>query len=265
MKEFVGDDIATEYSALMSKVVADGTRKVKFPLNEPPRASASPRSTSTWSSTAALASSTSRWPPTTSWPASAMTAAGVEFLRTPGSYYDELGSWVGETRVARMSCVSLASWPTGTRTATCCRSSPSRCRTGPRSSSADRAARLARVRQGQLQGAVRGDRAGAGPPRQPVTVVPLVPGLGRLLAGEVEAVPRGHGLGVIGTEQPLARGRVLLEQGDSLGGPAGGPVSAGEIISRREGPGCSAPNSCSRAARTCSTSGIPSLTRPVWW
>src|ERR1700730_18374933 len=35
MKEFVGDDIATEYSALMSKVVADGTRTVKFPLNEP--------------------------------------------------------------------------------------------------------------------------------------------------------------------------------------------------------------------------------------
>ena len=35
MDEFVGDDIATEYSALMTKVVADGTRKVKFPLNEP--------------------------------------------------------------------------------------------------------------------------------------------------------------------------------------------------------------------------------------
>src|SRR4051812_38567603 len=35
MAEFVGDDIATDYSALMSKVVADGTRKVKFPLNEP--------------------------------------------------------------------------------------------------------------------------------------------------------------------------------------------------------------------------------------
>ena len=35
MKEFVGDDIATEYSALMSKVVADGWRKVKFPINEP--------------------------------------------------------------------------------------------------------------------------------------------------------------------------------------------------------------------------------------
>ena len=34
MKEFVGDDIATEYSALMSKVVADGSRRVKFPINE---------------------------------------------------------------------------------------------------------------------------------------------------------------------------------------------------------------------------------------
>src|SRR4029077_5707318 len=29
----------------------------------------------------------------------AMAAPGVEFLAAPGSYYDELGSWVGETRV----------------------------------------------------------------------------------------------------------------------------------------------------------------------
>src|SRR5664280_1683188 len=35
MAEFVGDDIATEYSALMSKVVANGHHRVKFPLNEP--------------------------------------------------------------------------------------------------------------------------------------------------------------------------------------------------------------------------------------
>ena len=70
MKEFVGDDIATEYSALMSKVVADGSRKVKFPLTSPRPASASRRSTSTWSSSAARGCSTSRWPPTTSWPAS---------------------------------------------------------------------------------------------------------------------------------------------------------------------------------------------------
>ena len=35
MAEFIGDDIATEYSALMSKVVASGNHRVKFPLNEP--------------------------------------------------------------------------------------------------------------------------------------------------------------------------------------------------------------------------------------
>jgi 4-hydroxyphenylpyruvate dioxygenase len=35
MAEFVGDDIATNYSALMSKVVANGNHRVKFPLNEP--------------------------------------------------------------------------------------------------------------------------------------------------------------------------------------------------------------------------------------
>ncbi|SEP15088.1 4-hydroxyphenylpyruvate dioxygenase [Trujillonella endophytica] len=35
LAEFVGADIATEYSALMSKVVASGDHRVKFPLNEP--------------------------------------------------------------------------------------------------------------------------------------------------------------------------------------------------------------------------------------
>ncbi|HEY6785683.1 MAG TPA: 4-hydroxyphenylpyruvate dioxygenase [Trebonia sp.] len=35
MAEFIGDDIATTYSALMSKVVASGDHRVKFPLNEP--------------------------------------------------------------------------------------------------------------------------------------------------------------------------------------------------------------------------------------
>jgi 4-hydroxyphenylpyruvate dioxygenase len=28
-----------------------------------------------------------------------MRARGIEFLDTPDSYYDELGNWVGETRV----------------------------------------------------------------------------------------------------------------------------------------------------------------------
>jgi 4-hydroxyphenylpyruvate dioxygenase len=100
MKEFVGDDIATEYSALMSKVVADGNRKVKFPLNEPAVGQRKSQideylefyggpgvqhiALTTDDIVASVRS---------------MTAAGVEFLATPGSYYDELGSWVGDTRV----------------------------------------------------------------------------------------------------------------------------------------------------------------------
>ncbi|WP_062203823.1 4-hydroxyphenylpyruvate dioxygenase [Streptomyces sp. NBRC 109706] len=100
MKEFVGDDIATEYSALMSKVVADGSRKVKFPINEP----APGRKKSQIDEylefyggpgVQHIALATNDIVRTVD----AMRAAGVEFLDVPDSYYDELGSWVGETRV----------------------------------------------------------------------------------------------------------------------------------------------------------------------
>jgi 4-hydroxyphenylpyruvate dioxygenase len=66
MIHFSDEAISTEYSALMSKVVSSGDGRVKFPINEPPRASASRRSTSTSSSTRAPARSTSRWPRATS-------------------------------------------------------------------------------------------------------------------------------------------------------------------------------------------------------
>ncbi len=100
MKEFVGDDIATEYSALMSKVVADGTRKVKFPLNEPAvgkRKSQIDEYLEFYGGpgvqhialvTDDIVASVRH-----------MTAAGVSFLATPDSYYEELGNWVGDTRV----------------------------------------------------------------------------------------------------------------------------------------------------------------------
>jgi 4-hydroxyphenylpyruvate dioxygenase len=100
MKEFVGDDIATEYSALMSKVVADGSRKVKFPLNEPAvgkRKSQIDEYLEFYGGPGVqhIALATDDIVASVR----AMTAAGVEFLSTPDSYYDELGSWVGETRV----------------------------------------------------------------------------------------------------------------------------------------------------------------------
>ncbi|MGP4000554.1 4-hydroxyphenylpyruvate dioxygenase [Streptomyces sp. 8N706] len=100
MKEFVGDDIATEYSALMSKVVADGTRKVKFPLNEPAigkKKSQIDEYLEFYGGPGVqhIALATNDIVATVR----AMRAAGVRFLETPDSYYDTLGEWVGDTRV----------------------------------------------------------------------------------------------------------------------------------------------------------------------
>ncbi|MEU8801431.1 4-hydroxyphenylpyruvate dioxygenase [Spirillospora sp. NPDC048819] len=102
MAEFVGDDIATEYSALMSKVVADGTRKVKFPLNEPAESRrksqideylefyGGPGVQHIALATGDILATVDR-----------MRAAGVEFLESPDSYYEdpELRERIGEVRV----------------------------------------------------------------------------------------------------------------------------------------------------------------------
>ncbi len=100
MKEFVGDDIATEYSALMSKVVADGSRKVKFPINEPAvgkRKSQIDEYLEFYGGPGVqhIALET----PDIVAAVRHMQRAGVGFLPTPDSYYDALGNWVGDTRV----------------------------------------------------------------------------------------------------------------------------------------------------------------------
>ena len=101
MKEFVGDDIATEYSALMSKVVADGSRTVKFPINEPAAGKKKSQIDEYLEfyggpGVQHIALSCDDIEDTVR----AMKAAGVEFLDTPDSYYDTLGEWAGATRVA---------------------------------------------------------------------------------------------------------------------------------------------------------------------
>ncbi len=103
MAEFIGDDIATNYSALMSKVVADGTGKVKFPLNEP--AAGRKRSQideylqfydGPGVQHIALATNDILGA------VDQMQRAGVGFLDTPGSYYadSELRARIGQVRVA---------------------------------------------------------------------------------------------------------------------------------------------------------------------
>ncbi len=100
MKEFVGDDIATEYSALMSKVVADGSLKVKFPLNEPAvgkRKSQIDEYLEFYGGPGVqhIALATNDIVRSVR----ALRAAGIEFLATPDSYYETLGEWAGDTRV----------------------------------------------------------------------------------------------------------------------------------------------------------------------
>jgi 4-hydroxyphenylpyruvate dioxygenase len=100
MKEFVGDDIATEYSALMSKVVADGSRKVKFPINEPAAGKKKSQIDEYLEfyggpGVQHIALATDDIVATVR----GMRAAGLDFLDTPDSYYETLGEWVGDTRV----------------------------------------------------------------------------------------------------------------------------------------------------------------------
>ncbi|HEX8631663.1 MAG TPA: 4-hydroxyphenylpyruvate dioxygenase [Catenuloplanes sp.] len=103
MAEFVGDDIATDYSALMSKVVANGTRKVKFPLNEPAvsrRRSQIDEYLDFYGGPGVQHIAVATGDIIAS--VDAMRAAGVEFLATPDSYYEdpELRARIGEVRVS---------------------------------------------------------------------------------------------------------------------------------------------------------------------
>ena len=102
MAEFVGDDIATEYSALMSKVVANGNHRVKFPLNEPAvgkRRSQIDEYLEFYGGAGAqhLALACNDILATVD----GLRANGIEFLDTPDSYYTDpaLRSRIGNVRV----------------------------------------------------------------------------------------------------------------------------------------------------------------------
>ncbi|WP_101523853.1 4-hydroxyphenylpyruvate dioxygenase [Nocardioides houyundeii] len=102
MAEFIGDDIATDYSALMSKVVASGNHRVKFPLNEPAVAAKKSQIDEylefydgAGCQHIALATGDILRS------VDIMRGNGIEFLDTPDSYYDdpELRARIGEVRV----------------------------------------------------------------------------------------------------------------------------------------------------------------------
>ena len=102
MAEFIGDDIATDYSALMSKVVASGNHRVKFPLNEPAIAKKKSQIDEylefydgAGCQHIALATNDILRS------VDILRDNGIQFLDTPDSYYDdpELRARIGEVRV----------------------------------------------------------------------------------------------------------------------------------------------------------------------
>jgi 4-hydroxyphenylpyruvate dioxygenase len=94
---FDDEDISTEYSALMSKVMQDGTGKVKFPINEPAEGKRKSQIQEYLDyyygpGVQHLALSTGNIVETVL----KLRESGVEFLYVPTTYYDDLVDRVGE-------------------------------------------------------------------------------------------------------------------------------------------------------------------------
>jgi 4-hydroxyphenylpyruvate dioxygenase len=97
LRHFSDEEISTEYSALMSKVVWDGEGKIKFPINEPAEGKnksqieeyleyyGSPGVQHIAMTTEDIVATVE-----------GMRDAGIEFLRVPGTYYEDVKERVPE-------------------------------------------------------------------------------------------------------------------------------------------------------------------------
>ncbi len=97
---FTDDDISTEYSALMSKVVSDGVGRIKFPINEPApgkRRSQVDEYLDFYSGPGVqhIAINTDDIIASVT----ALEARGVEFMRVPGTYYADLRERFADVRL----------------------------------------------------------------------------------------------------------------------------------------------------------------------
>ena len=95
-KHFDDKDISTEYSALMSKVMSNGNERVKFPINEPAEGKRKSQIEEYLQfyrgpGVQHIAMATDNIVETVG----ALQRQGVDFLRVPSAYYDELLARVG--------------------------------------------------------------------------------------------------------------------------------------------------------------------------
>jgi 4-hydroxyphenylpyruvate dioxygenase len=96
-QHFDDKDISTEYSALMSKVMANGNGRIKFPINEPAAGKKKSQIEEYLDfykgpGVQHIAMATDNIVATVS----CLRRQGVDFLRVPGAYYDELERRVGK-------------------------------------------------------------------------------------------------------------------------------------------------------------------------
>ena len=137
MIHFSDEDISTEYSALMSKVMTDGQGKVKFPINEP--AEGKRKSQIEEYLEFYGGPGVQHIAMTTSDIVGTVDTLAVARCPLPEHAGDVLRGRdrSGSARSTRTTttCSGSASSPTATTTATCCRSSRRRRRTGRRCSS----------------------------------------------------------------------------------------------------------------------------------
>jgi 4-hydroxyphenylpyruvate dioxygenase len=97
MIHFSDEEISTEYSALMSKVVTDGSGRIKFPINEPAEGKRKSQIEEyidfyRGAGVQHVAMATTDIVRTVG----ELRERGVEFLAIPGSYYDEVPGRIGE-------------------------------------------------------------------------------------------------------------------------------------------------------------------------
>ena len=169
MIHFSDEAISTEYSALMSKVVTDGSGRLKFPINEPAEgkrksqieeyidfyngAGAQHIAMATRDIVRCVAQLRER---------------GVEFLNIPEAYYDDVpAADRRDRRGHRRPAPARHPGRPRRRGLPAADLHQAGRRPSDRLLRDHRATRRARLRRGQLQGAVRGDRARAGPERKP--------------------------------------------------------------------------------------------------
>jgi 4-hydroxyphenylpyruvate dioxygenase len=97
LKHFDDEDISTEYSALMSKVMTNGTGRIKFPINEPAEGKRKSQiqeylDYNNGPGVQHVALLTNDIITTVT----ALKENGVEFLTTPNTYYEDLANRVGK-------------------------------------------------------------------------------------------------------------------------------------------------------------------------